>query len=493
MNRTMQRLRSVQGLVAVSTLAGCVTAGPDYVAPSALAPSGYSLADPVRADAGQLEASQSFDRGSAPSAAWWHAFQSPALDSVVGLALTGSPTLASAQATLAQARATVTAARGGRYPQVTLDVGAGRGEQDASGQPGLLNNAAVGAAFSLDLDAFGAIRRRIEQAMALAQAQRAQWQASRLTLISSTVLQAIDLASATEQTAAARDIIGADERNLELVRVSQAGGKSAGLDVLTAESQLANDRALLPPLQQQGNAARHALAILVGKTPAEWRAPDFDFTSLTLPKDLPLTLPSEMVRQRPDIQAAEAQLHAASAAIGVAVAQLYPHVSLSATLSTSSVGGGLFENPVSMWRIAADALAPLFSGGTLRAQRDAAIYAYAAQLGTYRQAVLQAFGQVADTLQSLANDGALIDAERKALDAAKATLDLTQQSFEAGQASFLQVIEAQRLYQQARLGYVKAQTQRYLDTLQLFTVLGGAEPDAGRGAEPDAGRGAEPP
>jgi NodT family efflux transporter outer membrane factor (OMF) lipoprotein len=293
------------------------------------------------------------------------------------------------------------------------------------------------------------------------------------------VLQAIELASAIEQTRAAQDIIAADQRSLELVRVSQEAGKSAGLDVLTAESQLASDRALMPPLQQQASVARHALAVLAGKTAADWRAPDFDFKVLALPREIPLTLPSELLRRRPDIAQSEAQLHATSAAIGIAAAQLYPAVSLSATWTKSSVGGALFAHPASAWNIAADALGPVFNGGTLRAQRDAAVYGYAAQLSTYRQTVLLAFAQVADGLQALANDAALVDAQRKAFDAAQATLDLTQQSYQAGQASFPQVIESQRLFQQARLGFVRANAQRYLDTLQLFVALGGAEPSAG--------------
>lgn len=248
--------------------------------------------------------------------------------------------------------------------------------------------------------------------------------------------------------------------------------------MLTAESQLASDRALLPPLLQQASVARHAIAVLVGKESANWSAPDFDFGTLVLPSELPLSLPSDLVRHRPDIQATEAQLHAANAAIGIASAQLYPNITLTASWTAASAGGALFANPSHLWDIAADLVAPVFNGGTLQAQRNAAVDAYAAQLGTYRQTVLQAFAQVADVLQALANDAALLEAQRKALDVAQSTLDLTQQSYQAGQASFLQIIEAQRLYQQARLGYVRAKAQRYLDTLQLFVALGGAQPDA---------------
>jgi NodT family efflux transporter outer membrane factor (OMF) lipoprotein len=268
-----------------------------------------------------------------------------------------------------------------------------------------------------------------------------------------------------------------DQRNLDLVQLSAAAGRSAQLDVLTAQSQLASDRGLLPPVQQQASVARHALAVLAGTTAADWSPPGLELTQLALPRALPLSLPSELVRRRPDIVAAEAQLHAASAAIGVASAQLYPNLTLSASwTAAASSAGALFGSGSNLWNIAAGLVAPVFDGHTLAAQRSAAINAYAAQLGNYRQTVLQAFGQVADVLESLQNDAALLDAQRKALDTARAALDLTQQGYQAGQANLLQLLQAQRLYQQARLGHARASAQRYADTAQLFIVMGGAIP-----------------
>lgn len=470
--------KRIAALAAAALLAGCAAVGPDYVRPAIALPAHYTQADPAGADAGATEVRQVITAGAAPAPLWWRSFNSPALDALVDLALKGSPTLESAQATLEQARAEVRAERGANFPQISIEASAARANNGGGGggPSATTNSSALGPALAFDPDVAGARARRIEQAQALARAQQAQWAASRLSLISNTVQRAIELASAIEQIRAAQDILAADQRSLELVRVSAAAGKTAGLDVLTAESQLASDRALVPPLLQQASAARHALAVLAGQNPAAWRAPDLDFTTLALPREIPLTLPSQLLRRRPDIAQSEAQLHAASAAIGVAAAQLYPAVTLSASWSRASVGGALFANPANAWRIAADAVAPLFNGGALRARRDAAAYAYAAQLGAYRQTVLLAFAQVADLLQALANDAALLDAQRKAFDAARATLDLTQQSYQAGQASFPQVIEAQRLFQQARLGYVRANAQRYTDTLQLLVALGGAEP-----------------
>ncbi len=474
--------KRLAGAAATALLTACAAVGPDFVAPAAPAQTRYSAAEPGLADAGGAETSQRIVAGAASdgavTAAWWRAFASPALDAVVEQALAGSPTTATAEATLAQAREGVSAARGSRYPQVTLGASAGRGNPSAGGATGVINSSSVGPSLSYGVDAFGATARRVEQAQALADLQQAQWQAARLALAGGTVTQAIALASATEQMRAVQDIIAADQRNLELVRLSATAGKSAGLDVLTAESQLASDRALLPPLLQQASAARHALAVLVGRWPADWTPPAFDFGSLVLPRELPLALPSALVRRRPDIQAAEAQLHAANAAIGIAAAELYPSLTLTASWTAAASGSGaLLSHPKGLWELAASLLAPVFDGGTLKAQRAAATDAYAAQLGSYRQTVLQAFGQVADVLEALDHDAALLDAQRRALDAADATLDLTQQSYQAGQASFLQIIEAQRLFQQARLGHVRAQAQRYADSAQFFVAMGGGVAD----------------
>jgi len=268
--------------------------------------------------------------------------------------------------------------------------------------------------------------------------------------------------------------VAADEHNLELVRIAYAAGSVARTDVLSAESQLAGDRTLLPPLRQQLSVARHALTVLIGKPPGEWAPPDFVLDTLTLPTDLPVTMPSELVHDRPDILAAEAQLHAASAAIGVATAQLYPTITLSASVALETVAtSGSFSGPIIASNLAAGLTAPLFHGGTLLAQRRAAIDAYAAQLGAYRQTVLLAFGQVADVLQALQHDAELLGAENTAVTTSEASLKLSQEAYAAGRGSLLQVLDAQRLYGQALLGYAHAKGQRYLDTILLFEAMGG--------------------
>jgi len=244
---------------------------------------------------------------------------------------------------------------------------------------------------------------------------------------------------------------------------------------LIARSQLENDRTLLPPLRQQLSVARHALAILVGQPPAEWSAPKFDLDRFTLPRELPLSLPSELVHDRPDIMAAEAQLHAASATIGVATANLYPQITLSVSVGQQALTlGHFFEAGSNIWSLAGGLTAPIFHGGTLEAERQGAIDAYRASLANYEQTVLTSFGQVADVLQALTHDAEELVAQRHALEAADASLSLTRLSYSAGNVGVIQVLDAQRLHEQARLGYVRAEAQRFQDTAQLYLALGGA-------------------
>jgi NodT family efflux transporter outer membrane factor (OMF) lipoprotein len=428
--------------------------------------------------AGTADAQQHFAPGKDVADQWWLLFQSPALNATVAQAVADSPTLETALATLAQAWQALAGARGALYPQVDLSASAARARL-GSGQSAVLahpvgNVFSIGPSVSYSPDLFGGIRRQVEEKTALAEFARYELCAAYLSLTGNAVLQAIAIATTREQIKAVRDIIAVDQNNVELVLAEQAAGKASAVDVLSARSRLAADRALLPPFEQDLAAAHDALIIIVGKTPAEWTPPDFDLGSLNLPGELPVSLPSRMVSARPDILAAQAQLHAASATIGVATAQLYPQISLTATW-TQAAGtmGALFDSANGLWAVAAGLAAPLLHGGALEAQRQGAIDAFAAQLGTYRQTVLQAFGQVADVLQALQHDAEELDAQGNALDLAQATLALSHESFKAGQISFLQVLDAQRTFSQARLGYAKAKGQRYTDTAQLFAAMGG--------------------
>ena len=314
----------------------------------------------------------------------------------------------------------------------------------------------------------------MEQAAALTENQRYQLAAAYLTLTGNVVTQAIAIASINMQIGAVQDIIAEDERNLRLVQLKFDAGKAARSDVLAAESQLANDRVLLPPLKQLLSRAQHALAVLIGKFPGTWSAPDFDLNELILPAELPVSVPSALVHQRPDILAAEAQLHASSAAIGVAASQLYPNITLSGSIGTQALAtGNLFQASNQFWNLVASLTAPIFHGGALEAQKQAAIYAFQASAASYQQTVLTAFGQVADVLRALTDDADLIAAQKKALDITLESLSLQRLSYSAGKSDLLLLLDAERAYQQARLGYGRAKAQRFLDTALLFVAMGG--------------------
>jgi len=298
--------------------------------------------------------------------------------------------------------------------------------------------------------------------------------AAHLSLSGTVMGQALAVAAAGAELAAVQAIIGNDAQNIRLVETSVGVGAGTQTQLVTAQSQLASDRTLLPELRQRQAVARHALAILVGKTPAEWSPPDFALGDFTLPEEIPAALPSELAHRRPDILAAEAQLHAASAAIGVATANLYPNLTLTGTFTLQSLAlGGPF---IAAYSAAAGLVQPLFSGGRLSAERRAAIDRYDAALATYKQTVLEAFGQVADRLQALASDADQLNAQAAAAQSAGRALELARSGYGLGGSGILDVIDAQRRYSQAQIGLARAKAQRLLDTAQLYVALGGSTP-----------------
>lgn len=273
---------------------------------------------------------------------------------------------------------------------------------------------------------------------------------------------------------AVSDTLDIDRQNLSLVRRERQAGTVPDTDVVTAASQLATDETQLPGLDQQLSVARHALAVLLGRAPGNWSPPDFDLAALTLPSRLPVSLPCELVHQRPDIQAAEAQLHAASAQIGIATAQLYPSITLSSGIGAAGLDPGhLFSPSGLVWSIAAGLTQPIFDGGTRRAERRAALASFKASAADYQQTVLRAFGQVADILQALTHDANLLGAEQHAVDMASEAVRLQRINYANGGTGILSLLDTQRQYQRARLGYVRAEAQRYQDTIQLFVAMGG--------------------
>lgn len=460
---------------AAALLAAC-TVGPDFQRPATSTDQAYT--NESLGHVGQ-PGGQQLVSGTNPSADWWTGFGSPELNRTMQQALAGNRSLVSAQANLAQARETVLAAGGSLYPQVSGDAGAGRQKYGAqfSGSQVFppFTYFSVGPSVSYVLDYNGGQHRAIEQQQALAEAQIYQSQAAYLGVTGNVTQQALNIAALRAQIAAVEELLQEDQKNVTLTQTAFDTGTVSRIDLLSAQSQLANDQTLLPPLRQQLSVARHALAILAGKTPAAFTAPDFDLDHLRLPQNLPLSLPSELAHRRPDILAAEARVHAAVANVGVATARLYPQLTLTASVSQQSTQlSHLFEKSANAWGLAAGLTGPIFDGGTLRAERRGAQAAAKAAVADYEQAVLNAFGQVADVLTALDHDTEQLAAQQKALDTAAANLDLTRQSYQVGNSGILQVLDAERLYQQARLGYIRAQAQRYQDTAQLYLALGGA-------------------
>lgn len=411
---------------------------------------------------------------------WWTAFQSPALSKVIALALSGNQDVEAAQARMAQAEEDVNAAQGALLPQISLGATAQR-QKYGKALFGPLNFAippftayTVGPSVTFPLDLFGGERRTVEEKKAYLAYRRFELDAAYQSLSAHVVVEALTLAAAKAQIETLDAILADDRHNVDLVQSAIKAGSGTRVQLVSAQSQLAQDRTLRPDMRQREAVARHALAILVGKAPAEWSPPDFTLADFTLPATIPVSLPSELVRRRPDIEAAQAQLHVASAAIGVATANLYPKIDLSGTLTEQALKpGGLLNSVNNAWGIAANLTQPIFEGGRLNAQRKAAIANYRATLAIYRQTILTAFGDVADRLQALSNDADRLDAETTAAKTAAQSLDLARRSYQAGNSGIQDVIDAERRYAQAGLGEANAKAQRLMDTARLYLALGG--------------------
>jgi NodT family efflux transporter outer membrane factor (OMF) lipoprotein len=444
--------------------------GPDYKAPDAPVVSAYTT------DALPAPTDQHLVEGAKLRADWWALLHSPALDKTVDEAVAGNWTLASVKARLARSQEGIRATDAKLYPQVDADSNIARHEYGAAflgpkakAYP-LFSAYTAGATVSYDFDLFGKTRRSVEQAEAAAEVQHGEVDAALLSLTGNVALQAVQVASLKAQLDVVGKIIDSDKQTLDLARRARSTGAITDIDVLSAQSQLDRDQTLVAPLRQELVVAQDALATLVGKSPAEWQAPDFGLDGFTLPAELPLVVPSELVRARPDIRAAEAQLHASSAAIGIAEAAFYPDISLSANLAEE----GLTAGPAGpAFGLLGGVTVPIFHGGELTAQKKAAEDAYQESLDDYRQTVVTAFGQVADTLHALGNDSDQLGAETKSVASASASLKLTRLGYGVGNAAVVQVLDAQRQSEQAELGAVRAQAQRYTDTIKLFLAMGG--------------------
>jgi len=471
--------RAIAGAAAALACTACgggCSVGPDFVAPTPPEVASYEPPVETQASTPPLsdEGSPRLATGQTIAADWWTLFHSSDLDDTLRMAIGASPTLAAARASLAQAREAIAEAQAGFFP--TADVGA-QAARHGSGHGGGASPAPfdVTGSAGYTIDLFGETRRSVEQQQALAENERYGLAAAYLALTGGSASEAIAIASLRAQLETSEALIADDERNLALVERQFEVGKVARADVLSAQTQLASDRTDVPVLRQELSVARHALAALVGQPTGAWSPPSFDLQDFTPPGELPLSLPSALAHQRPDILAAEAQLHAASAAIGVATAQMYPSVTLSADVSAGGAAlDQLFRGSSTAWSLAAGLTAPLLRGGALQARKDQAVQAFEVDRSRYQAIVLQAFQQVADTLSALEHDEERAVATRSALEASDAALVLQRASYASGKSNVLQLIDAERSHFQARQGYVTTTAQRLQDTVDLFVALGGA-------------------
>lgn len=475
------RVRRMGSVFVLALLTGCV-AGPDFQRPIPPSVDAY-LADPLPRNA-VIEAtasnqSQQFSTDTVVDAQWWQNLGSPKLNALVVLALKSSPTLDAANATLRQAQESYAAKAGSTlYPQLNLETGAQRQRQSptALGQTGdarefSLYNAGLGVHYQLDLA--GGNRRALEALAARTEYQRYEREGARLTVAANVVNAAITQARLTEQLLSLQTILQAQENQLQLSQQQVRLGQLAADDVLALQAQVEQTRASIPALRQQRQATDHLLAVLVGQAPSQQGLPEFTLQEFTLPSNLPLILPSELVRKRPDIQAAEALLHAANADYGVAVAQLYPQLNLSASLGTQALSTGmLFGGGSAVWGLLAQLTQPLFKPG-LPAEKRASLAALDAAAAHYQGVVLDALRNVADTLRAIENNAHVLSAYASADKAAQDAWASVQRQYALGSASYLQLLISQQQAQQYRIDLIAAQAQRLVDSAALYQALGG--------------------
>jgi NodT family efflux transporter outer membrane factor (OMF) lipoprotein len=471
-------LRTGLTLIGTALLSACAL-GPDFVRPAPPDADRYTREPLATATTTADGVAQRFAPGAELPADWWQLFRSAPLDAAVRQALANSPTLRAAEASLRQAQDNLRAGDGVFYPQVDAGLGAVRARsapiQQGSPVPGtIFNLVTLSGSISYVLDVFGGERRAVEGLGALVDVQRFAGKAAYLSLTANVVNTCIARAAYAAQARATEGLIELETEQLRSIEAQVRAGTANYANVLSQRSLIAANQALLAPLQQKISQAEHLLALLEGALPAKVTLPDIELDSLTLPVDLPVSLPSELVRQRPDILAAEAQLHAASANIGVATAAMFPSFSLSAAYGTAGTSlGNLLGAGNRFWSVGPSITAPLFRGGSLQAQRQAAIDAYDVQQANYRQTVLTAFDQVADALKALEHDAQALQAQLDAQRAAAEALSLLRANYRAGMVAYIDVLTADVQYHQAIIGYLQAVAQRHQDTVALFAALGG--------------------
>jgi len=471
--------------MAAFALAGCAV-GPNFREPAAPKVDRYTSAplptSTVSAAAAGGDA-QRFLEGQSVPQHWWTTFGNAELDRRVQQALRHSPSVTAAEAALRQAEETAKAARGSLFPSLDASVGATRAKQSAAQTgtgkalgPLTVYNAGVSVGYVFDI--FGGVRRGIEAQQAKADVQRAQLDATYLALAANVVTASLQEASLREQVKATREIVTSLQQELAIAEKQQAIGAKSLSDTLAVRSQLAATSATLPPLEKQLAAAQNQLATYLGVAPAQLKLQPVTLADVTLPTDIPVSLPSSTVAQRPDIRAASAELHAATAAVGVATADMLPQLTLSGNVTSQALkSSGLFDAGTGGWSIGLGLLQPLFHGGQLLHQKRAAKAGMDVALANWQQTVLIAFQNVADTLQALEYDAQSLRAQSTAEQDAEKLLSLTRTQYRVGAVDYLTLLSAERQYQQARIAAIGARAARLADTAALYAALGGGWQD----------------
>jgi NodT family efflux transporter outer membrane factor (OMF) lipoprotein len=470
--------------LAAGLLAGCAV-GPNFKTPAPPHTAGYVPAGqlPPTTTSAPLPggAAQRFIDGLDIPGQWWTLFQSAQLNALIERALANSPTLEAAQAALRQANENLAAQRGSYYPSVSGSVESQR--QKASGAsfgiPGFpasyfynLDTASVNVSYTLD--AFGGTRRQVEALKAQAEYEQFALEASYLTLTANIVTAAVNEASLRAQIGATEDIARSQQTQLDIVKRRVTAGGASRADVLQQQATLQSTLASLPPLRSQLAQQRNQLATYVGDLPADYMGGEFKLESLTMPLDLPVSLPSKLVEQRPDVREYSALLHEATAQVGVATANMLPQITLTGSFGQdASSFSNIFSPAANVWSLIGSLTQPLFKGGQLTHQRRAAVAAAQEAAANYKVTVITAFQNVSDTLYALQGDADALAAQTTAERSAADSLTTVQAQYKSGAASYVQVLSAEQTYQTAAVALVKARAQRYADTAALFQALGG--------------------
>jgi len=469
--------------LAATVALGACAVGPDFSRPPEPQVEQFVNGAPPAATLSAAGKAQAFRADAAVRDDWWTLFGCRAINMTVDEALTGNATLAAAQATLLRSEHDLRAGAGVFLPQADAQFSASRQKfsplrAGVDLAPSIFNLFTLSATVSYALDIWGGERRAVEALAAQVDAQRYALAGAYLTLAANVVNTMIARAAYRDEIAATQETVALVDQQIAITNAQVKAGTSAYAALLTLENERATLQASVPVLAQKDAQAADLLALLSGQFPSEWQAQPVSLADITLPAGLPQTVPSSLVRRRPDILQAEAALHVASAGIGVATAALFPNLTLSASGGFDNMAlHGLLGKEGQVWSVGAGLTAPLFQGGTLWYRRKAALAAFDEASALYRQTVLAAFAQVADTLRALEHDAAALDAQTRAVEAAAQALSLLKTNYAAGTIGYLDILIADRQYHTARIAWLEASAQRLQHTVAFYAALGGGAGD----------------